>query len=139
MNPMKPVILVIDDDKDMLQLVGLMLKRIDVETIPMADGALALEWLSSAEHLDMVIIDLMMPGLNGLEVIRRIRSSSKFDRIPVLILSARADPNSIRYGLDHGADGYVMKPYLANTLTTRVKMLLGQKHQVASAAKNVTS
>jgi two-component system, OmpR family, alkaline phosphatase synthesis response regulator PhoP len=119
-----PIILVIDDDKELLKLISILLKRINAETITKADGNSALEWLTEAEALDLVVLDLMLPDMDGLEILRRIRSRQQMDNIPVLILSAKADPTTIRFSLDNGADGYVTKPYIANNLITRVQTLL---------------
>jgi DNA-binding response OmpR family regulator len=119
-----PVVLIIDDDKELLTLVSLLLKRINVQSIPMSSGSSALQWISTAEQLHLVILDLMLPDMDGFEILRRIRSNHALDTIPVLILSAKADPTTIRYGLDNGADGYVTKPYLAANLVSRVEALL---------------
>ena len=69
---------------------------------------------------DMVLLDLMLPDVSGLEMLRQIRSKDVFDSIPIIILSALADPTTIRKGLDLGADRYLTKPYLANNLTSTV-------------------
>ena len=119
-----PVVLIIDDDKELLTLVSLLLKRINVQSIPMSSGGSALQWISTADQLHLVILDLMLPDMDGFEILRRIRSNHALDGIPVLILSAKADPTTIRYGLDNGADGYVTKPYLAANLVSRVEALL---------------
>jgi two-component system phosphate regulon response regulator PhoB/two-component system alkaline phosphatase synthesis response regulator PhoP len=76
------------------------------------------------ETPDLIILDLMLPDIDGFEILSRIRSDSRFDQVPVLILSAKADSDSIRRGLENGADSYVTKPYIANTLIDRVRMLL---------------
>jgi DNA-binding response OmpR family regulator len=119
-----PIILVVDDDKELLKLIAILLKRINAQTITKADGNSALEWLAEAEALDLIVLDLMLPDIDGLEILRRVRSHEAMDRIPVLILSAKADPTTIRFSLDNGADGYVTKPYIANNLITRVQTLL---------------
>ena len=77
-----------------------------------------------------VVLDLMLPDVNGLELLRQIRSKRAFDALPVVILSALADPDTIRKGLDLGADRYITKPYLANNLiSTLVEVLrTGRRH-----------
>jgi two-component system phosphate regulon response regulator PhoB len=62
--------------------------------------------------------------MDGLEILRRLRGDPKYNSVPIIILSAKADPNTIRTGLDSGADGYITKPYLANSLISRVETLL---------------
>jgi PleD family two-component response regulator len=119
-----PVVLVIDDDRDLAKLVEMLLQKINVKSVLMFNGIAALDWLSQPERLDMVILDMMLPDMDGLEVLRRIRSHPELDGVPILVLSAKADPNTIRYSLDNGADGYITKPYLSNSLIARVQTLL---------------
>ncbi len=119
-----PCILVVDDDKQLLQLVGILLKRVKCQTELIEDGNSAMRWLEAPERLDLVILDLMLPDLDGFDILRHIRSRSEFEHVSVLILSAKADPTTIRNGIDYGADGYITKPYLANNLIARVQALL---------------
>jgi DNA-binding response OmpR family regulator len=119
-----PLVLVVDDDPELLKLVALLLRRIKVESATAADGASAFKWLENAHRLDLIILDLMLPDIDGLEILRRLRGDPKYNSVPIIILSAKADPNTIRTGLDSGADGYITKPYLANSLISRVETLL---------------
>ena len=118
------MVLIVDDDEELLKLVALLLKRINVESVGCKNGAVAIDLIENGEQIDMVILDLMLPDMHGFDVLRHIRTLPQLDGIPVLILSAKADPNTIRMCLDNGADGYVTKPYLANTLISRVQTLL---------------
>jgi DNA-binding response OmpR family regulator len=127
MNPATneaPRILVIDDDSDLLRLVTLLLKRIDAETIPAETGTAGLKAATADPRPDLLILDLMLPDMDGFEVLRRIRAQKELDRLPVIILSAKADPVTIRQGMELGADSYVTKPYIANNLIERVRALL---------------
>lgn len=119
-----PRILVIDDDSDLLRLVTLLLKRIEAETIPVETGTAGLSAMTTDPKPDLVILDLMLPDMDGFEVLRRIRAQKELDSLPVIILSAKADPVNIRQGLELGADSYVTKPYIANNLIERVRALL---------------
>jgi DNA-binding response OmpR family regulator len=119
-----PHIVVVDDDPELLTLISMLLRRIGAESQTFLDGYSALRHLETHTP-DMVILDLMLPEVDGFEVLRQIRSQKRFDQVPVLILSAKADPSTIRRGLDGGADGYVTKPYIANSLIDRVRLLLG--------------
>jgi DNA-binding response OmpR family regulator len=119
-----PRVLIIDDDQDLLRLVALLLKRINAETIPAKDGYSGLAAFEAEQKPDLVILDLMLPDMDGLEILQRIRTRPDSSHIPVLILSAKADPTTIRLGLNRGADGYVTKPYIANSLLDRVRALL---------------
>ena len=132
MLPTATHILAIDDDPDLLELMSKMLSRIGgvtrlAETA--ADGLSALE----SERFDLLILDLMLPDIDGYEVLTRIRADSRFNDMPVLILSARADPEAISRGYELGADGYLVKPYLPNTLTSRVRALLAQGRRIADS------
>jgi CheY-like chemotaxis protein len=118
-----PEIIVIDDDYELLNLITLLLRRIGVQPQTFDDGSEALNYLTQATP-DLIILDLMLPLIDGFEILRQIRAERRFDAVPVLILSARADPRSIRRGLENGADGYVTKPYIANSLIDRVRLLL---------------
>jgi DNA-binding response OmpR family regulator len=119
-----PRVLIIDDDPDLLKLVALLLKRLNAETIPAQDGYSGLAAFEAEQKPDLVILDLMLPDMDGFEVLQRIRARPDSSHVPVLILSAKADPTTIRQGLDRGADGYVTKPYIANSLLDRVRSLL---------------
>jgi two-component system response regulator MtrA len=123
-----PKIVVIDDDHEVLKLIALLLRRIGAQSRTFFDGQEALNYLQ-LETPDLVILDLMLPDIDGLEILRQLRSQSQFDHVPIIILSARADPNTIRTGLENGADGYVTKPYIANSLIDRVRLLLGTGRQ----------
>ncbi len=124
---MPPRVLIIDDDPDLLRLVALLLRRINAETILAKDGLTGLAAFDGDAKLDLVILDLMLPDVDGFEVLQRIRAKPDLNHIPVLILSAKADPTTIRQGLDRGADGYVTKPYIANSLLDRVRALLSTR------------
>ncbi len=125
MLPPSTRILVIDDDPDLLVLLSKMLARIGANTQTAETGAEGLNLLKG-EHFDLLILDLMLPDIDGYDVLARIREDSAFDNMPILIMSARADPEAISKGLALGADGYLTKPYLPNTLTSRVRALLAQ-------------
>jgi DNA-binding response OmpR family regulator len=125
-----PTILIVDDDPELLKLVTILLKRIQAESVPAKDGHTALTLIPTLDKLDLVVLDLMLPDMDGFEVLRRIRRQPELNHVPVLILSAKADPATIRYGLDNGADGYVTKPYIANSLVDRVQTLLNARRVV---------
>ena len=115
--------LVIDDDEELVKLIGILLKRIGIESVVASNGQAALDILA-AEPMDVVILDLMLPDMNGFEILRRVRGLTQYDSTPILILSAKADAVSIREGLDLGADGYITKPYVGSNLTERIQSLI---------------
>jgi len=131
MLPSHTRILVIDDDPDLLLLLNKMLARIGADTVLAEDGETGLAHLRS-DQFDLLILDLMLPDVDGYEVLRRIRADETYKGLPVLILSARADPDAISKGLEAGADGYLTKPYLPNTLTSRVRTILAEGRRAHS-------
>ncbi|MBN2304007.1 MAG: response regulator [Anaerolineae bacterium] len=128
-NP-APQILVVDDDTELLKLIAMLLRRIGADAHTFYSGKDALQYLTTMTP-ELIILDLMMPEIDGFEVLRQIRKHDRFDEVPILILSAKADPTSIRKGLAEGADGYVTKPYIANSLIDRVRLLLSVGRQAA--------
>jgi DNA-binding response OmpR family regulator len=119
-EPTKPRILVIDDDPDLQTLVRALFEHAGLDYIPAMTAAAGAEVLRQRPLPDLVLLDLMLPDVSGLEMLRQIRSKDVFDSMPIIILSALADPTTIRKGLDLGADRYLTKPYLANNLTSTV-------------------
>ena len=124
-------ILVVDDDPDLLMLLSKMLERIGTPPTTALNGVEGLKLLEE-NHFDLLILDLMLPDMDGFDILRQIREDQRYDTMPVLILSALADPDTISEGLDLGADGYLTKPYLPNTLTSRVRAILAKGRQKAS-------
>ncbi len=120
----KKRVLVVDDDPELLQLVRVLLGRINAEAIMAENAEIAAQILVSGPLPDLVILDMMLPDVSGVEFLRQMRSKSVFDNLPVLILSALIDPERIRAALDAGADRYLTKPYIANNLLTVVQDIL---------------
>jgi two-component system, OmpR family, response regulator CpxR len=119
---MKPVdrILVIDDDVELCSLVSEYLEPEGFQVESAADGTRGLEQALSGEHL-LVVLDVMLPGLNGFEVLRRLRDKSK---IPVLLLTARGEDVDRIVGLEIGADDYLPKPFNPRELVARIRAIL---------------
>ncbi len=120
MHEQKPLVLVADDDPDILKLVSVTLRLEEFRVLTAADGSEALH-LACDEHPDLVILDVMMPGMDGHSVCHGIRW---FSDIPVIMLTAKAGVDDIVHGLDLGADDYVVKPFNVNELAARVKTVL---------------
>ena len=87
-----------------------------MEPIQAMNAAEAAQALSERPLPDVLVLDLMLPDVSGITFLKQLRSKTLFDDMPVIILSAMADPDTIREGLDSGADRYLTKPYLANNL-----------------------
>jgi two-component system alkaline phosphatase synthesis response regulator PhoP len=117
---MKMKVLVVDDEQDILDLVRYQLEREGYQVVGCRDGRAALD-LFSRERPDLVILDLLMPGVDGLEVCRRLRQDSA---IPIIMLTAKAEETDKVIGLELGADDYVTKPFSPRELVARVKAVL---------------
>jgi two-component system response regulator MprA len=117
----RPKILVVDDEPAVLQALSRAFALESYEVAAAGDGAEALEALAG-ERFDAVVLDVMMPGVSGLEVCRRLRASG--DRSPVLMLTARDAIDDRVAGLDAGADDYLVKPFALRELQARVRALL---------------
>jgi two-component system phosphate regulon response regulator PhoB len=120
---MKPKILVVDDEPDALDLIEFNLKAAGYEVITAQDGAKALEKARTAAP-ELIILDLMLPEIDGLEVCKSLRREEKTTRIPIIMLTAKAAEIDRVLGLELGADDYVTKPFSPRELTLRVKSLL---------------
>ncbi|GGC87590.1 DNA-binding response regulator [Tersicoccus solisilvae] len=117
---MKGRILVVDDDEALAEMIGIVLRNDGFEPSFCADGAQALEVFRNSRP-DLVLLDLMLPGLDGIEVCRQIRSESD---VPVVMLTAKSDTSDIVRGLESGADDYVPKPFKPAELVARVRARL---------------
>jgi len=116
------VILVVDDEPDLRELIEYNLKQGGHEPIAASDGATALD-LARSRLPDVIVLDVMMPGMNGIEVVQRLRGQSETSSIPVLMLTAKAEENNELEGLEAGADDYVTKPFSMQLLIARIKTL----------------
>jgi DNA-binding response OmpR family regulator len=113
-------ILIVEDEKDMQDVMRALLERAGYEIIPAYDVATAVQILRAKPLPDLVLLDLMLPEISGLELLRQIRAKDVFDDLPVIIVSALADPDQIRKGFELGADRYVTKPAIAHNLVKTV-------------------
>lgn len=120
----RPRVLVVDDDVALLKLVTVLLAHAGIEVVTAENAASAAQILKTPPLPELLILDMMLPDVSGLEFLRQVRSKDLFNPMPVLILSALADPDQIRDGLQAGADRYLTKPYLANNLVTTVQDML---------------
>jgi len=127
-------ILIVDDDLDTLRLVGLMLQRQGYEIRAASSGTQALETLAS-ELPDLILLDVMMPEMDGLEVTRRLRASPRTATIPIILFTAKAEVDDKVAGFEAGADAYLTKPAQPRELVANVKALLAR----ANIGRPVTS
>jgi CheY-like chemotaxis protein len=117
------LVLVADDEEDILTLVSTIVERAGHEVVSVRDGAQALAAIRERRP-DLVVLDISMPEVDGLEVLRRVRADGETRELPVLLLSARAQEADVRRGFDTGASAYVKKPFSPSELARRVDELL---------------
>ncbi len=122
-------ILVVDDEPSIREVVSLYLKQMGFEPTVVGDGQTALDVLQS-DPPDLLILDVMLPGVDGYEITRQARANSA---IPIILLTARKDEIDRILGLELGADDYVVKPFSPRELVSRVKAVLRRTQQTTAA------
>ena len=116
-------ILIVDDDELLLRFLEHKLQAKGYTIITATDGLQALE-VASEQKPDLILLDIMMPDMDGLEVLRRLKASPTTDGIPVLMLTARKLEQDVVVGLSLGAQDYLIKPFMAKELLMRIQKLL---------------
>ncbi|KPJ69875.1 hypothetical protein AMJ44_02100 [candidate division WOR-1 bacterium DG_54_3] len=119
-------ILVVDDEPDVASLLTLMLKSQGYNVIAAGDGQEALE-KARAEVPDLIVLDIMLPKLDGYKVARMLKFDEKFSHIPIIMLTAKIQEKDRKTGLEMGADAYVTKPFDTMQLLEKVKEVLSEK------------
>jgi len=119
----KATILIVDDEEDIIELVQLNLTREGYQTLACTTGEKALA-IAESKLPDLVILDLMLPGIDGMEVCRRLKAKPDTRQIPILMLTAKGEEADIVAGLELGASDYVTKPFSGKVLVARVRRLL---------------
>ena len=120
----KKRILVVDDETEFVKAVEIELKHADYEVITAYDGQEALE-RARREMPDLILLDLMLPTLNGYKVCRMLKFDEKYKNIPIILFTARAEESDKKMGMDVGADAYIIKPFEPQVLLDKIKELLG--------------
>jgi DNA-binding response OmpR family regulator len=121
-----PVILAADDDEDILELVTFRLERSGYTVVQARDGEEAFQ-LAKDTKPDLAVLDVMMPKMDGFELTRRLRAEETTSRIPIILLTARAQDADLQQGFDAGADDYIRKPFSPQELRARVQSILGRR------------
>lgn len=119
-------ILVVDDEEDLRELVRYNLIRDGFKVVCSASGEDALKRISDV-NFDLVLLDLMLPGIDGLEVAKTLKKDPRTDQIPLIMLTAKGEESDIVTGLELGADDYITKPFSPRVLSARVKAVLRRK------------
>ena len=125
MEPMaeRPRILLVDDEPSIVKMVG---KRLEIEgfdVLVAVDGQEALT-KAQAEHPDLIILDLMLPKLNGYEICTMLKQDTRYQRIPIVLFTAKAQEKDEKLGMECGANAYVRKPFRAQELLEKIRGLL---------------
>ena len=120
MSDRPPRILLVDDELPIQTLLSFPLQRDGYEVVAASDGREAIQRFSE-DHFDLVVLDLMMPRMDGLEVCRRLRAKSD---VPIIMLTAKAEETDKVFGLELGADDYITKPFSMREFRSRVKAVL---------------
>jgi two-component system phosphate regulon response regulator PhoB len=119
-------VLIIEDEGDIRELIAYMLKRAGYRPVEAESGELGLQSIADTKP-DLIILDLMLPGLDGLEVCRRLKRGAASSSIPILMLTAKSQDEDIVVGLEAGADDYVTKPFSPQVLLARVRAILRRR------------
>jgi DNA-binding response OmpR family regulator len=122
----QPVILAADDDEDILQLVAFRLGRSGYRVLQAHDGEEALT-LALEHEPDLAVLDVGMPKMDGFEVVRRLRAHDATSRMPIIMLTARAQDTDVEEGFDAGANDYLRKPFSPQELKARVQAMLARR------------
>ncbi|MBF0117494.1 MAG: response regulator [Desulfobacterales bacterium] len=113
-------ILIVDDEEDIIELVRFHLKREGYDVLEASSGEQAIN-LALSKSLDLIVLDLMLPGIDGLEVTRILKQEPKTKNIPIIMLTAKGEEADIVVGLELGADDYITKPFSPKVIIARVK------------------
>lgn len=124
-------ILIVEDETKIARFLELELKHEGYEVVLAGDGRLGLE-KALKDNVDLVVLDIMLPGLSGIEVCRRIRLESQ---VPIIMLTAKDDVTDKVAGLDMGADDYMTKPFAIEELLARIRVALNRKKHTIEASK----
>lgn len=122
----KGKILIVDDEEDILELVRFHLAKEGYDTVCVESGEKALR-LAGKESFDLMVLDLMLPGLDGLDVSQRLKRDAATRNLPIVMLTAKGEEADIVTGLELGADDYITKPFSPRVLLARIKAVLRRK------------
>lgn len=119
----KETILIVEDEKNILELLKFNLEQENFKILTAASGKTGLE-MALSEKADLIILDLMLPEIDGLEICKTLKQNSKTNRVPIIMLTAKSEETDKIVGLELGADDYVTKPFSPRELVARIKAVL---------------
>jgi DNA-binding response OmpR family regulator len=121
----KPKVLMVEDEEDTASLLKFLLERANYRVVHAKDGRNAQELIDTMPLPDIVLLDVMLPFLSGLQVLTYIRSKIEWEKVPVVMLTADGSEHDIKRALETGANDYMLKPFNPRELTSRLKRFLG--------------
>ncbi len=130
-------VLIIEDEKDLAELVSFNLEKEGYRTITAFDGASGLE-AARSQPPDLILLDLMLPGMMGMEVCKILKKAEKTAHIPIIMLTAKGEEIDRVVGFEVGADDYVVKPFSTRELLLRIKAVLRRSHPDRPEGKVIT-
>ncbi|MCK4536725.1 MAG: response regulator transcription factor [Desulfuromonadales bacterium] len=133
----KEKILVVDDEEDILELVQYNLVKDGYDVICAISGEKALE-IAGSDRIDLIVLDLMLPGVDGLAVTRKLKTDSKTSDIPIIMLTAKGEEADVVTGLEIGADDYIPKPFSPRILIARIRSVLRRRARSVAAESELT-
>jgi DNA-binding response OmpR family regulator len=122
-------ILIVDDEPNIVISLEYLMKREGYDVAIAADGEAALEAAGAAPPPDLVILDVMLPRMNGFEVCRRLRADVRLTGLKILMLTAKGRESEVARGVELGADAYVTKPFSTRELVARIREMLGERQR----------
>ena len=122
-------ILVVDDNADSAAIIRRILEAQHYDVLVARDGVEALDRLAQ-EKVELVLLDIMMPGMNGLEVLRRIKGDAATQRLPVILVTAKTHDDDVLDGYQYGADYYITKPFTRKQLLYGIELLLDKGESI---------
>ncbi|MBN2013170.1 response regulator [candidate division KSB1 bacterium] len=125
---MTPKIVIVEDDPDISEILQYNLEQENYDVVLFDDGEKALDSIIDTPP-DLILLDLMLPGLNGLEIARTIRRNEETSNLPIIMITARSEEMDILHGLEIGADDYITKPFRPREVIARVKAMLRRHHR----------
>lgn len=134
----KKSVLIVEDEEDILKLLEITLNREGFVTTGVANGLDAIKLVKSRPY-DLVLLDLMLPGMDGIEVCRNLRKNETYKDLPIIMLTARGEESDIVKGLECGADDYITKPFSPKILLARMKTVLKRRGDVVDEESSVVS
>lgn len=120
------LILIVEDDSDIRSNIRIYLDSVGFSCLEASDGAGALE-LAKRAHPNLILLDIMLPGINGYQVCKALKEDPKYKSIPIIMLSAKVDREDKEWGEKMGADAYVTKPFEFDELEKTISKFIGKK------------